>query len=404
VVTSKYDAYWAGQLAQIRAAIECAAGGLPAVIQVPGLRNAGERQSWYGAVEVRGRVAMPSSMAHARSLGHTIAASGLCARWPKSTFRFTIAAPGDTLTIGTASGRHPQPAAPAANPPARAAANRPAARGADAPELAAGMSQSRGHHDGRPSEAAADRFYLALGELAEILHGPRRLRDCHGPRLIAGYESRPATLVTRADGGKHGEEARHLSLLPGSRGAPPLTRRARRLAVHAPRDPARLRRFRRRPGRIIVVTSPGGFDQIVMAAEDPARTCAWPNLSRPTSPPHITRRRSRHPDPATARTEATQAKATAGLHEADRYAQIIALWRPDDCKRVRVPARAERRLQARLPTTERPRSVVTGGGEDQTGLPVAGARRRMRWRARLARTSLIAATAWLATHVRAAAA
>jgi hypothetical protein len=146
-----------------------------------------------------------------------------------------------------------------------------------------------------------------------------------GPRADCGHESRPATLVPRADGGKHGEEARASQDASRIPRVSPLTRRARRLGVHAPRDPARIRRFRRRPGRIIVVASPGEFDQIVMAAEEQARTCAWPNLSRPTSPPHITRRRSRHPDPASARTEATQAKASARLHEADHYVQIIVL-------------------------------------------------------------------------------
>lgn len=177
-MTSKYDAYWAGQLAPIRAAIELAASGEPAVVQLPGLRNAGERQSWHGAVEVRGHAAMPASMAHARSLGNTVAASGLCAPWPRSTFRFTIAAAGGTLTVSAASGHDPQPATPAAKWPARAPGNGPGARGASALEPAAGMPLAGGHHDGRPDDGAADRFYLALGELAAILHGPRHLRDC----------------------------------------------------------------------------------------------------------------------------------------------------------------------------------------------------------------------------------
>ncbi len=179
-VTSKYDPYWAGQLVQLRAAIERAASGQPAVVQLPGLRNSGARQSWYGAVEVRGRIALPGSMAHARSLGNTIAASGLCAPWPASTFRFTIAATGDTLTVSAAGGCHPQPAQPAATPQRRAAASSAAAHGAGVLEPAARMPPAGGRHGGGAAAEAADRFYLALGELADIVHGPRLLRDCHG--------------------------------------------------------------------------------------------------------------------------------------------------------------------------------------------------------------------------------
>lgn len=42
---------------------------------------------------VNGGVEPASSMAHATSLGRTIAASGICAQWPRDTFRLVINAP-----------------------------------------------------------------------------------------------------------------------------------------------------------------------------------------------------------------------------------------------------------------------------------------------------------------------
>jgi hypothetical protein len=53
-VTSKYDRYWAACLGQIQAALGRAAGGLPAAVATPGLRDLGARQSWYGLAEVSG--------------------------------------------------------------------------------------------------------------------------------------------------------------------------------------------------------------------------------------------------------------------------------------------------------------------------------------------------------------
>lgn len=92
--------------------------------------------------------------------------------------RFTIAAAGDTLCISVVGG-HAQRVTPKAMLQRRASANSAAAQGFGLPESPVVMI-SAGEHDGRgPHEAAADRFYLALGELAEVLDGPRCLRDCH---------------------------------------------------------------------------------------------------------------------------------------------------------------------------------------------------------------------------------
>jgi hypothetical protein len=115
-VESKYDSYWAGRLGEVRAAAESAVTGLPVVVALPGLRSAGERHSWYGVAEVRGRSVMRSSMAHAASLGKAVAASGICLAWPDWTFRFTIAAAGDTLTISAGKGHPAQPAARTCEP------------------------------------------------------------------------------------------------------------------------------------------------------------------------------------------------------------------------------------------------------------------------------------------------
>jgi hypothetical protein len=175
-VTSKYDSYWAGHLEAIRAAVARAADGLPAMIELLGLSTLGERQSWYGMVEVRDRDVTRSSMAHATSLGKTMAASGLCAAWPESTFRFTIATSGDILTISAADGRRIQRAIRQGPVPAR---NR-TAPGVPGGGSAAGKALTQGGHARVPADAAVEGFYLALRKLAEICHGPRRLRDCHG--------------------------------------------------------------------------------------------------------------------------------------------------------------------------------------------------------------------------------
>jgi hypothetical protein len=103
-VASKYDSYWARRLGEICAAVEHAAVGFPAVVELTGLSSAGERQSWSGVAEVRGRGVTRSAMAHATSLGNAVAASGICAAWPESTFRFTIAGAGDVLRVAAATG------------------------------------------------------------------------------------------------------------------------------------------------------------------------------------------------------------------------------------------------------------------------------------------------------------
>ena len=97
-VASKYDNYWTGRAADLRAAVLQAASGEPATIDVRDLRLLGQRQSWSGAVVVRGRKAAPAETAHAVSLGRVVAAAGICEPWPDQAFRFAISQRG-TLAV-----------------------------------------------------------------------------------------------------------------------------------------------------------------------------------------------------------------------------------------------------------------------------------------------------------------
>jgi len=114
-------------------------------------------------------------MAHATSLGRTVAASGICATWPGRTFRFTIGATGAlTITIADQLPRLRQ----------AAAGDITGASGGRAAEPVA-ETESREHSPGADSSAgsrAADtnRFYLLLSELARRVGGSRMLRDCAG--------------------------------------------------------------------------------------------------------------------------------------------------------------------------------------------------------------------------------
>jgi hypothetical protein len=158
-VGSKYDDFWAGQLAQIRAQMSLAAAGKPVVLSVPGLSRLGARQSWHGMAEVRAQEITRSSGAHATSLGKMVAASGICGQWPDRVFLFTISTAGDLLTITpTARSQDSRPSGPRLEP--------------------AGNSHPRSTSGDRKSDA--DEFYRILNQLAARIGGPRHLRDCTG--------------------------------------------------------------------------------------------------------------------------------------------------------------------------------------------------------------------------------
>jgi len=174
-MASKYDRYWTAHLGEISAALQAAVNGAPAMVDVASVRRLGDRQSWYGVAEVCGREMTRSSMAHATSLGRTVAASGICAAWPECTFRFTIGATG-TLTI-TIADQLPRPRQAAAGDITDPSGDTAAALIAE--------PEPREHSPGAgnlPGSRAADtdHFYLLLDELAQRVGGSRLLRDCTG--------------------------------------------------------------------------------------------------------------------------------------------------------------------------------------------------------------------------------
>ncbi len=120
-----------------------------------------------------------SSGAHATSLGNTVVDNGICGQWPERTFRFTIGADGDVLTI-TATGdhRHPQPH-PAAGSSGQPRSTRPQQRPQPVPR-AEHPAPDRANATGGGRRSDADAFYRILDQLAAKLGGPRCLRDCTG--------------------------------------------------------------------------------------------------------------------------------------------------------------------------------------------------------------------------------
>lgn len=177
VMASKYDRYWTAHLGEISAALQAAVNGAVAVVDVATVRGLGDRQSWYGVAEVCRREMTRSSMAHATSLGRTVAASGMCAAWPECTFRFTIGATG-ALTV-TIADQLPRPRQAAVDDMTDASGER--AAGLIARTGFCGHCPGAGNSVGSRA-ADTDHFYSLLGELARRVGGWRMLRDCTGAR------------------------------------------------------------------------------------------------------------------------------------------------------------------------------------------------------------------------------
>jgi hypothetical protein len=178
-VGSKYHEYWAGRLPHIQAQLQLAAAGERAVVSLPGLTRLGTRQSWHGVAEVRAQEMTYSSMAHATSLGKTVAASALCGQWPERAFRFTIDASGDVLTITTAEDHRRREASPA---PRSGGQPPPAQRQEKSQSIPRAEPTGRGGASGMGSDRQSDidEFYRILDQLSATMGGPRRLRDCTG--------------------------------------------------------------------------------------------------------------------------------------------------------------------------------------------------------------------------------
>jgi hypothetical protein len=162
-MSSKYDAFWTACLGQIGDGIRLASTRGYAAIALSGLRDKGERSTWHGTADVRGRQVVRSSMAHATSLARIVARSGLCDPWPERTVRFIIGAAGDELTIRADAGS-PTRISPK---PMHLQLDKPA-------DIRAG-AQGRNPHE---RQGDTDEFYAILSELARRVHGPRLLRDC----------------------------------------------------------------------------------------------------------------------------------------------------------------------------------------------------------------------------------
>ena len=214
-MASKYDLYWQGRLEEIRAAIQLAAAGAPAAVDVQGLRRLGARLSWYGTVEVRGRTAAEAYMAHAVSLGRTVAASGICTPWQERTFRFIITRAAVLTIAVTDSAVPPHTGALQTQRSARSATN-PSARSkaliatTDGDRLDAATGCARIHaaltalpHWTRPDAVPFTNglyFFYEQGEWSRHAPGGRIVRIGNHPhaqdrlagRLGDHYNSRPS--------------------------------------------------------------------------------------------------------------------------------------------------------------------------------------------------------------------
>jgi DNA-(apurinic or apyrimidinic site) lyase len=85
---SKYDRYWLKKLTDISKLIEEAYIYGTSMLDVSDIRRYGDRQNWYGVVEVSDKINR-GEMAHARSLGRIILENGLVNPY-NCAFRFVI--------------------------------------------------------------------------------------------------------------------------------------------------------------------------------------------------------------------------------------------------------------------------------------------------------------------------
>jgi hypothetical protein len=100
-VASKYDEYWLNRRSDLGRAIERASAREEGSLDVSGLRELGQRESWYGSATVQGSTVVSSAMAHATSLARVVTRQNMCSRWPEKTFRFTIS---NDLTLAVVTG------------------------------------------------------------------------------------------------------------------------------------------------------------------------------------------------------------------------------------------------------------------------------------------------------------
>lgn len=90
-MSSKYDRYWSNRLSEIAQLIrEAYRDGISGELNVSDLRKWGNRQSWYGAVEISKDGLEKKSGAHATSLGQVVYSKELIAPYCNARFRMVI--------------------------------------------------------------------------------------------------------------------------------------------------------------------------------------------------------------------------------------------------------------------------------------------------------------------------
>jgi hypothetical protein len=164
-MTSKYDEFWAGMLPALGRAVEAAASGRPAELDVAGVTAHGQRQSWYGKATVRGDEVPSAGMAHARALARALVAHGLTTRHPDMTFELVI---DSRLRLGisaTNSVTQPEPIRSRASSSRTTAATPPAAPAAGTAHLFADEACARVHAllDGLPRQKTPEDVTIADG-------------------------------------------------------------------------------------------------------------------------------------------------------------------------------------------------------------------------------------------------
>ena len=90
-MVSKYDEYWGGQLAELARLLgEAYADGVSSELDVSGIREYGNGESWYGTFVTRPDGTTSNVGAHSTSLRDVVLANRLLEPYHGLGFRFTI--------------------------------------------------------------------------------------------------------------------------------------------------------------------------------------------------------------------------------------------------------------------------------------------------------------------------
>lgn len=90
-MASKYDTYWQSKVGRVSSLLgEAHEEGSSSTLDVSDIQSFGDRDNWYGIVEVSKHGLDKGEMAHARSLGNVILDQGLLEHYEASAFRLVI--------------------------------------------------------------------------------------------------------------------------------------------------------------------------------------------------------------------------------------------------------------------------------------------------------------------------